>query len=112
MTFHLIIISGLLSCTSKYARTRWGCPDKGLSSYIVNASSLSIFAPESLVDYHHVWYSIPGFGLDDDVIVLKKNANLTAGDKFHIYYGEDWRNYWEANNGGTHCIDVDISCLV
>lgn len=48
----------------------------------------------------------------DDVLIFKKKANLTVGDTFQIWYGNDWKNYSEDDNGGRHCIGVDVSCVV
>ena len=97
-----------MQCHIVHPKSRWGT--EGNSTIIVKGTpSSTMFSPEAINGYFYAGYSIPGFGLGDDVVILK---NLTAGEKVNIHYGADWTDFWEANNEGIHCINVEISCLL
>ena len=59
------------------------------------------------------WYKLPGYDLNDDVIVFKKKANLSINDNLMIGYDVDMIGYdgdvfnnHEYNNKRIHCVDV------
>lgn len=58
------------------------------------------------------WYQLNGFSQNDDVIILKHNETLSAGTELQVAFFSDFKNKWEDRSEGTHCIDVDFSCIV
>lgn len=105
-------ISGSIRCGSGGTRsTYWGCRGiKQFSTVIIDAAEGNKkFLPEKFSRYGT--YKLTGFTNMDDVIFMKKRADLSAGKVFQIWYGTDFQNRRQ-DSEGRHCVNVDISCMV
>lgn len=105
-------VSGYLTCSKQQAhlRSRWGCSSTCYTCLrTILVKDNTYFVPEK---FSGLLYQRPGFYVNDDALIFKKNANLTAGEKIQVWYNDDWIDATEGDNGGRHCIDIDVSCLV
>ncbi|KXJ05479.1 hypothetical protein AC249_AIPGENE16101, partial [Exaiptasia diaphana] len=56
-------------------------------------------------------YDLPRYSYNSDVLVLPNispTMMVMVGDEFRIWYGEDLKNTWEADNSGQTCAEVYV----
>lgn len=109
-------VSGKITCAKREAAdhySRWGCQNfrRDIKTFVVEPRNNQLWYPEKYTASLVYW--LDGFMPDDDVLILKKKANFTAGNQLQIWYSEDWiGGKGEEDNEGRHCIEVDVSCLI
>lgn len=112
----LVHVSGYVSCADRLDtyHSFWGCyEDNVISTVLVNLRvSDRIWFPGPVAESNGGSYQIDGFYRNDDVLIMKKKGNFTLGDELQVWYGEDFMDHSEHDNGGLHCVDVDVSCLI
>ena len=116
VALRLTHISGYLTSVKHKPKTftRWGSSNKkgptdGFNTIIITKNRL-LFLPEQISAYGY--YEHNGFTINDDVLIFHKTANLTSGEEFQVAFGKDFLNKDEIYNGGYHCVDIDVSCLM
>ena len=106
-------LSGFISC-GEGRESWWGClPKQTKVAFILSdPKTENIWFPDGAKSVFDASYEINGFNSEDDVIVVKKRSNFTAGDKLQVWDREDWFRFSLGDNAGKHCISVDVSCFV
>ena len=115
LAFKLEHISGELKCND-YSSSYWGmhswAPEKAISTLITDTNK-NIVAPKT--DYtpaDYQTFTIPGYSHKSPELVMEVPGTLgyevTEGDVFWIWYGEDFFDGTEPNNSGEHCINVYV----
>jgi hypothetical protein len=64
---------------------------------------------EFITSFGYLGYSLPGVTSTSNELVFKQFTtpmNVTAGQEYRIWYGEDLKNATDDNNEGTACVDV------
>lgn len=109
----LYSFSGYQTAENRVPKTksRWGLD----ATYPGAFSTILVRDNRLLVPSGIKWtgdYELDGFGINDDVIILKHNELLSAGTELQVWFGADYLDVFEFRSEGTHCINVDISCIV
>lgn len=103
-------VSGRVRCKDD-SWSRWGCKGKYcpkcLKTIVVKNGKL--WLPKTITAYGR--FGLDGFKMNDDVLIFKKDGKLDKGEELQVWYGEDFMKFSESDNGGIHCINVDVSCL-
>ena len=106
-----------------YEESYWGvkkqhmtCEDNGycFSIFVTNQKREQVFpiSPPAITAHKPYLYDLPGYSHDDDHIVFKPrwmSMRVSRGERFRVYYGQDFKNLGEDNNSGEHCIIVEAS---
>ena len=108
-------VSGNCSCyiIDDNCLSRWGCNPiypNILKTVVVNPKTNKTWFPDNVNGYNG--YKLQGFQKEDDVLIIKKKGNFTAGDELQVRYYEDWLSISAEDNIGRHCINVDVSCYI
>ena len=118
ITFKLIHLSGNVSCTQG-SDTKWGCdhlagPEK-MGTYIADSNktrllpNAELFGTEVSCDVH-IYYNLPGYTPDSPELLFDNFTTplpVTAGQHFAVWFGEDFDNCGDSDNGsGKTCVDV------
>ena len=88
----------------------FGRGKKGFWTVITNSSNSLIYPTEAGGSGR---YSLDGFEVTDNLIFFNNfpAIKVEKGEEFRVWYGYDFVNY-QHNNDGSHCVNVDVSCLV
>ena len=110
-SFMLVHRSGRVSCskTHQHYYSNWGClansPD--IRVVLTNNENKKLFPSTSLHQYGG--YTLPGYTSSSSIIVFcagKEPQCVFANRELRLWYGEDFLDSTEADNGGTTCADV------
>lgn len=119
LTVKLVHLSGYVACVESYpsSRSNWGCApysvrqDRLLTVITDNQNRKILPQDEFIVNFYRLEYSLPGFTSKSPEIVFKNFTaprDVSVGQEFRIWYGQDLKNRSEENNGGTSCTDVYV----
>ena len=110
--------SGWIKCTTDYPESYWGCthPEQThkLTTIITNANRPALLPPfrdlegkQGCVEKHS--YSLEGTGHKSPELVFRNPLSplsLSRDQELQIWYGQDWIDCTEFNNGRATCVDV------
>ena len=107
----LVHRSGTVTCYNihKNNYSYWGCRANSTDlRVILTDDENKILVPSAPL---HKWggYALPGFTSSSSAIVFctpKKPQCVFANSELRLWYGEDFLDYSEGDNGGTTCADV------
>ena len=119
-TMKLIHRSGSVHCNPKTGASYWGCsnPRYGggdLMTIITGADKKPFLPPaEDLKDLgvpgeNAHFYSLPGYHHNSSELVFRTLVNplfVFNNQEMQIWYGHDWMDLRERDNGGKTCVDV------
>lgn len=120
-TFKLIHLNGSLTCHSSSVASFWGCLTDSVAVQLKYLHTIITFKNKTalpLADFvrgrwhcggQYYKYVLEGFHANSAELVFKQlypKLNVSAGQEFQIWYGEDWKNCWEGDNKGKTCTDV------
>lgn len=119
-TFKLVHRNGSLKCYPSLPATYWGCPSEKyygekrfntvISDNSMAALSIADYSRDSnLCGYKYYSYQLDGMHLNSPELVfnmLSPAMSVSAGQEFHIWYGEDLTDCNEDSNSGETCTDV------
>jgi len=102
----LVHVSGTVSCyTADGDRwSFWGCGGESIVTLITDSSD-NILLPQS---QQHV-FVIPGYHTNSPQLVfpdIQQPLQVSSGQELRVWYGEDWNDGQESDNGGRSCADV------
>ena len=108
-SFMLVHRSGKVSC-NKRAYSYWGCQPnhEGLIVLLTDQNN-KILAPEASTVSKGGWYNLAGYSSSSSVLVFcakNKPHVVFANSELRLWYGEDWVDGTESDNGGKSCADV------
>ena len=117
-TMKLAHKSGWLKCNTALPESYWSCshPDytNKLMTIITNANRQALLpllgdleGNQECAEKHS--YSLEGTGHKSPELVFRNLSSplpLSRNQELQIWYGQDWINCTEYNNGGTTCVDV------
>ena len=114
-TFKLIHLNGSLTCHSSNEASFWGCLTDSVAVQLKYLHTIITFKNKTalpLADFvrgrwhcggQYYKYVLEGFHANSGELVFKQlypKLNVSAGQEFQIWYGEDWKNCWEGDNNG------------
>lgn len=113
----LVYRSGTVRCARNTAfDSRWGCyhhPSNikhPLNVVVTDGNDNIIFPDEKYITNAGLWYFLPFTDAkhsDELVFTDYKNpVYLAKGAGVKIWFGEDLKNWYSADNGGRVCVDV------
>ena len=119
-TMKLIHRSGSVHCNPTTGASYWGCtnPRYGggdLMTIITDADKKPFLPPaEDLKDLgvpgeNAHFYSLPGYHHNSSELVFRTLVNplfVFNNQEMQIWYGHDWMDLRERDNGGKTCVDV------
>ncbi|KXJ07170.1 hypothetical protein AC249_AIPGENE23390 [Exaiptasia diaphana] len=107
----LIHLSGGVTCKVGGQLSNWGCDDGWLATVFTDKSNNRL-APEDrwIVDWNKLVYKIGDIDpfLSKIRLRLIIPMNITAGQEYRLWYGEDLKDVSEVDNSGTVCVDVNM----
>ena len=112
----LIHRSGSVRC-GNYILSYWGCTYSGygedLMTIITDANKKAILPPTEDLKGHSDnikdHYSLPGYHHNSTELIFHNLVNplsVSSNQEMQIWYGQDWKDYFEGNNSGKTCVDV------
>ena len=116
----LVHLYGYVSCLAPHPShwSYWGCAHHGgITNYnnvvIKDAHDHIILPPKELLasggNAAGKWYYNVGYSsLSPELVlsVFSDPPNVSSGQEFRVWYGEDLVKYYEQDNGGKVCSDV------
>jgi len=112
----LVHLYGYVSChtVSSSSWSYWGCGSdpvvKGHVNVVVATSARHIlFPPNQFIASDRKWSKIPGYNSLSPELVLSVFSHphkVTSGQELRLWYGEDFADDSEGDNGGRACSDV------
>ena len=108
-SFMLVHRSGTVTCDKKHY-SYWGCaPDVNVFSVLLTDQNNKILAPEASTVSRGGWYKLAGYTSSSSVLAFcakNKPLALFANSELRLWYGEDYVDGTESDNGGKSCADV------
>lgn len=118
----LVHREGLIRCANNVIHnSHWGCPHisfllqhpmnvvvTDISNHIIYPAK-KYFKPGVWGFSHGLWYYLPTASPNDKELVFTNYETpfyLRRGATLRIWYGEDLKNFYEADNSGRVCVDV------
>ena len=118
ITFKLIHLSGKVSCHLA-AHSNWGCSSRNeyekMGIYIADSNRIRLLPnPEmfgtGLSCDLQIYYNLPGHTLNSPELLFDNFTTplpVTAGQQFAVWFGEDFYDCYDWDNGlGKTCVDV------
>ncbi|KXJ06705.1 hypothetical protein AC249_AIPGENE8923 [Exaiptasia diaphana] len=102
------VSEGNVTCDPRFQLSNWGCPANLLT--ILTDKENNRLAQQKSYIILWVWlaYTLPKYDSFSPKVELDliKLINVTAGQEFRLWYGEDLKNAHEHDNSGTTCAHV------
>ena len=111
-SFMLVHRSGKVTCnkSDKSHYSYWGClPNHEGLIVLLTDQNNKILAPEASTVSKGGWYNLAGYSSSSSVLVFcakNKPHVVFANSELRLWYGEDWVDGTESDNGGKSCADV------
>ena len=108
-SFMLVHRSGKVTC-NKRQYSSWGCaPNNENLIVLLTDQNNKILAPEASTVSRGGWYKLAGYTSSSSVLAFcakNKPLALFANSELRLWYGEDYVDGTESDNGGKSCADV------
>ncbi|XP_031563665.1 uncharacterized protein LOC116299171 [Actinia tenebrosa] len=112
-TIQLKHLSGLMTCNKESLQTKrsnWGCGENVLYTILTDSQDRRILPQDEFIIYFPwLQYLLPGVNRNSTELTFKSFStpmNVTAGQEYRIWFGQDLTNTTEKNNDGSSCVDV------
>ena len=108
----LVHRSGKVTCdkSDKSHYSYWGClPNHEGLIVLLTDQNNKILVPEASTVSKGGWYNLAGYSSSSSVLVFcakNKPHVVFANSELRLWYGEDWVDGTESDNGGKSCADV------
>ena len=119
----LVHLYGYVSCAAILGRSSfsyWGCGylkhphswvNELVNVVIATSANHILFPPSQFVVSKEKWSKIPGYTSLSPALVLSAYAlpqSVSSGQELRLWFGEDFVNRSEGDNGGRACCDVYV----
>lgn len=114
-TLKLVHLYGYVTCDTRQITywSYWGCGvyysgDK-INVVITTAANHVLLPPSQIIVHQGAkWSRVPGYTSVSPELVLSffNPYSVQSGQELRLWYGEDFVNVSEGDNGGTACIDI------
>ena len=119
----LVHLYGYVSCATSLGRSSfsyWGCGylkhphswvNELVNVVIATSANHILFPPSQFVITNEKWSKIPGYTSLSPALVLSAYAHphsVSSGQELRLWFGEDFVNRFEGDNGGRACCDVYV----
>jgi len=105
-----VYISGFVTCNEENQPygSHWACQKGSKIAIIVTNTKREVIFPQN---YQNKAYVLPGYHENSSELVFSRLSpplalRVAAGEKYWVWYHEDFMNKSEDNNGGHTCVDV------